>query len=278
MFDGSNKELSPENRGNSKDSKSKRNKKNIFTKKDVGIGITIIVAVICVGVIAYCCIDTLAVGAASAISRYQNVKQEVSDSTYEEFYQKAYDISEANHHVSNQVSITLGSLKEQAKMEVLKISTVEYKTPEDDEGDVVENILSSISTFFMGDVVSWLEVPGYGVFTVDLQSAEFIIDNERGYVLIRLPYPELSEFTIDYENVEVLNFEDSGIFKNSAKVGEDLARKQLQSAELTMRQNVNSNQKYYQAAENGATNILLNLVKQLNPQIENLVVDVEFIE
>ena len=130
----------------------------------------------------------------------------------------------------------------------------------------------------MCDVVSWLEVPGYGVFTVDLQSAEFIIDNERGYVLIRLPYPELSEFTIDYENVEVLNFEDSGIFKNSAKVGEDLARKQLQSAELTMRQSVNSNQKYYQAAENDATNILLNLVKQLNPQIENLVVDVEFIE
>ena len=278
MFDGSNKELPPENRGNSKNSKSKRNKKNIFNKKDVGMGFTIIAAIICIIVIAYCYIDTLTVGANSAISRYQNVKQEVSDSTYDEFYQKAYDISEENHHVSNQVSITLGSLKEQAKMEVLKISTVEYKTPEDDEGDVVENILSSISTFFKSDVISWLEVPGYGVFTVDLQSAEFIIDNERGYVLIRLPYPELSEFTIDYENVEVLNFEDSGIFKNSAKVGEDLARKQLQSAELTMRQSVNSNQKYYQAAENGATNILLNLVKQLNPQIENLVVDVEFIE
>ena len=278
MFDGNNKELPPENRGNSKNSKSKRNKKNIFNKKDVGMGFTIIAAIICIIVIAYCYIDTLTVGANSAISRYQNVKQEVSDSTYDEFYQKAYDISEENHHVSNQVSITLGSLKEQAKMEVLKISTVEYKTPEDDEGDVIENILSSISTFFKGNVVSWLEVPGYGVFTVDLQSAEFIIDNERGYVLIRLPSPELSEFTIDYENVEILNFEDSGIFKNPVKIGEDLARKQLQSAELTMRQNANSNQDYYQAAEKGAAKILSNLVKQLNPQIENLVVDVEFIE
>lgn len=277
MFDGNSKELPPENRGNSKKSKLKKNKKNILSKKDVGIVLAVIVAIVCIIVIAYCYIDTLAVGTSSAISRYQNVKQEVSDSTYDEFYQKAYDISEEKHHVSNQVSITLGSLKEQAKMEVLKISTVEYETQEEDEGDVIENILSSISTFFKGNVVSWLEVPGYGVFTVDLQSAEFIIDNERGHVLIRLPSPELSEFTIDYKNVEILNFEDSGMF-NSAKVGEDLARKQLQSAELTMRQNANSNQEYYQSAKKSAINILSNLVKQLNPQIETLVVDVEFIE
>lgn len=81
----------------------------------------------------------------------------------------------------------------------------------------------------------------------------------------------------DYANVEVLNFEDSGIFKNSAKVGEDKAREDLQSAELTMRQNVNSNQEYYLAAEEAAEKILSTLVKQLNPQIENLVVEVEFI-
>ena len=81
----------------------------------------------------------------------------------------------------------------------------------------------------------------------------------------------------DYANVEVLDFEDSGIFKNSAKAGEDKAREDLQSAELTMRQNVNSNQEYYLAAEEAAEKILSTLVKQLNPQIENLVVEVEFI-
>ena len=275
MLNENNKELSPDNKGEPKKLKGKN---NIFDQKDKAAIFAIIGCVVCIIGIVYCYIHTMSVGTASAIAEYQSVKKEVVNNVYDEFYQKAYDISEEQHHVSNRVSITLGSLKEQTKMEVLKISQVEYITPKDDESSVIDNILSSISTIFKDDVISWLEVPGYGVFTVDLRSSESIIDNERGYVLLRIPSPKLSEFSIDYKNVEILNFEDTGLFKNSAKIGVDTAQKQLQSAELTMRQNASSNQKYYRAAKESAEKILSNLVKQLNPQIENLTVDVEFIE
>lgn len=220
----------------------------------------------------------LAIGTKSAKEKYDDVKAEVSEKVYNDFYQKSYDISESKHHVSNEISITIGSLKEQAKLEVLKISEVEYVTPEDEDSSLLQSVIDTLSDLFVGDVVSWLEVPGYGVFTVDLQSSEFIIDDERQNVLIRIPAPELSEFTIDYANVELLNFEETGLFKNSAKVGEDVARKQLQSAELKMRQSANSNQRFYLSARDGATNMLVNLVKQLNPQSDKLVVEVEFIE
>ncbi len=275
MLNENSKKLSPDNKGEAKKIKGKN---SIFTQKDKPAIFAVIGCVVCIIVIVFCYIHTMTVGTASAIAEYQSVKQEVSDNVYDEFYQKAYDVSEKQHHVSNRISITLGSLKEQAKMEVLKISTMEYITPEDDKSGIINNILSSISTIINGDVISWLEVPGYGVFTVDLRSSESVIDNERGYVLLRIPSPKLSEFTIDYKNVEILNFEDTGLFKNSAKVGVDTAQKQLQSAELTMRQNASSNQKYYRAAEECAEIVLSNLVKQLNPQIENLTIDVEFVE
>ena len=275
MLNENNKELSPDNKGEPKKLKGKN---SIFDQKDKAAIFAIIGCVVCIIGIVYCYIHTMSVGTASAIAEYQSVKKEVVNNVYDEFYQKAYDISEEQHHVSNRVSITLGSLKEQTKMEVLKISQVEYITPKDDESGVIDNILSSISAIFKDDVISWLEVPGYGVFTVDLRSSESIIDNERGYVLLRIPSPKLSEFSIDYKNVEILNFEDTGLFKNSAKIGVDTAQKQLQSAELTMRQNASSNQKYYRAAKESAEKILSNLVRQLNPQIENLTVDVEFIE
>ena len=53
---------------------------------------------------------------------------------------------------------------------------------------------------------------------------------------------------------------------------------QLESAELTMMQNVNNNQEFYKRAMESAEKMLVNLVKQLNPQSPNLVVEVEFID
>ncbi len=273
MLNENDKELSHENKGESKKIKGK---KGIFAQKDKAAIIAVIGCIVCIIVIVYCYIHTMSVGTASAIAEYQSVKQEVSDNVYNEFYQKAYDVSEKKHHVSNRVSITLGSLKEQAKLEVLKISTMEYITPEDDKSGILNNVLSSLSTFFKSKVILWSEFSGESVFTVDLQSSEFIIDNERGYVLLRIPSPELSKPEI--KNVEVLYCEDKGIIKNSVKAGVDIAQEQLQSAEFKIWQSASSNQEYYRAAKESAERILSNLVKQLNPQIENLTIDVEFVE
>lgn len=244
-------------------------------RRKKGFIIAIVCCLLMIGCAVYLILDSIDVGTRAAQDRYHEVKETVSTDVYDSFYQSSFDLSEQQHHVSNEISITIGSLRDQARLEVLRISEVEYE----DSKRIIEEIKkSTILDRVFGNVVSWLEVPGYGVFTVDLMSGEFIIDNERQYVLIRIPNPELSEFTIDYANVELLNFEDSGLFKNSAKVGEDLARAQLQSAELSMRQKTNANQEFYQSARNSAIIILTNLVKQLNPALPNLTVQVEFFE
>ena len=99
----------------------------------------------------------------------------------------------------------------------------------------------------------------------------------RQTVLIRIPGPELTNFTLDYENVEVLYFDEGGVLKNSAKYGVDKAMKQLQNAELELIQEVSNNQELYNRAREATENMLTQLVRQLNPHLPNLTVEVEFL-
>ena len=223
--------------------------------------------------------DSITIGALAAKEQYLTVKENVAKQTEDTIYDLSREYAEKQHHVSNSVSITLGTLQEQAKLEVLKISEVEYVTQESKAyKNIITKIAGTVSDLFRSNVISWLEVPGYGVFTVDLQSAEFIVDNQRQNVIIRVPKPDLTSFTLDYKNAQWLKIEDNGLFKNPTKVGEDIAREQLQSAELKMRQNANSNQAFYQSACDSTQKILRTLVTQLNPNIPNLTVNVEFFD
>lgn len=237
------------------------------------LGISAVLLCLCV----YLILDTITLGAGAAIDSFGPAKDEAANEVYQIFYDQSFKVAEEAHHVSNNASISIGNLHEVQKLEVLKVSDVSYETPNPEDQGWFADFVESIVGILDADMVSWLEVPGSGVFTVNLQASEFIIDEERQYVLIRVPNPELAEFTIDYENVELLLFEKGGAFKNSAKYGADLAVEQLQNAELTMMQNVNDNQTFHQKAKDATINMLVNLVKQLNPQLPDLVVEVEFI-
>lgn len=257
--------------------KPKKKKSNKLTPKQFTLGAIVISALLlCLSV--YWIMDTFAVGTGAAMDSFGAAKDEAAEEAYQFFYDKSYKAAEEAHHVSNNVSITIGDLREEQKLEVLKVSDVAYETPTPKDKGWLDGMIESITGIFDAEVVSWLEVPGNGVFTVNLQAGEFIIDEARQYVLIRVPVPKLTEFAIDYENVELLLFEEGGAFKNSAKYGVDKAMEQLESAELTMMQNVNNNQEFYKRAMESAEKMLVNLVKQLNPQSPNLVVEVEFID
>ena len=257
--------------------KSMKKESDRLTHKQFVLGaIAISALLLCLS--AYWIMDTFTVGTGAAIDSFGAAKDEAAEEAYQFFYDQSYKAAEEAHHVSNNVSITVGDLREEQKLEVLKVSDVAYETPEPKDQGWFEGLIASITGIFDADVVSWLEVPGNGVFTVNLQAGEFIIDEVRQYVLIRVPSPKLTEFTIDYENVELLLFEEGGAFKNSAKYGVDKAMEQLQSAELTMMQNVNNNQDFHKRAMESTEKMLVNLVKQLNPQIPGLKVDVEFID
>ena len=219
--------------------------------------------------------DSITIGTLAATSQYKTVKDNVAAKTESDIYERSYKYAERQHHVSNSVSITLGTLQEQAKLEVLKISEVEYETSGSKLG---KKLFEKLKNTFAPDVISWMEVPGYGVFTVDLNAAEFIVDHIRQNVIIRVPKPDLTQFTIDNDNVQLLKIEDGGLFKHSVKVGVDIANEQLKSAELSMQQNAKSNQAYYQRACDNAEKIIRTLVTQLNPSIPNLTVNVEFFD
>lgn len=223
-----------------------------------------------------CFSNMLFVGTSAAGAAFTQAKDDTAEKTYELFYNKGYDQAEKAHHVSSRTAISIDTLREMQKLEVLAVSEVSYQVEEKEE-EGLQGVITDITGFFNEESISWLEVPGSGVFTVDLQAGEFIVDEERQMVLIRIPGPELSNFTLDYGDVEILYFDEGGTFKNSAKYGVDKAVEQLQNAELDMRQRVSNNQELYKRAQNAAENMLMNLVQQLNPQLPGLTVEVEFL-
>ncbi len=205
--------------------------------------------------------DIVGSGAKALADSYNAAYASEYDATYQALYQKYFDAAEAKYHVRNEVLISIGDIKETEKLEVLKVSDVEFIVEDKNSND--------------GNITSWLEVPGEGTFVVDLQAAEFVIDNERAHVLVRAPYPELTNVSIDYGNVQKILFKDD-IFNGSYKEGEELAQKQLNEGDLLIKKEFASNQNFYLSAQEAAISSIQCLVRQMNPGVDNLMVDVEF--
>ena len=110
---------------------------------------------------------------------------------------------------------------------------------------------------------------------VDLKAAEFITDNANHYVLVRIPYPELTNVTIT--DTTKRWFRDD-LANGSYSEGVDLALKQRNEASLQIQKALMSNQYIYENAQDVAVSLLINLVKQFNPDIPDLVVEVEFMD
>lgn len=203
-------------------------------------------------------------GAAAAADSFQKTKEQVTQEVYQEFYQMSFVAAEEEYHVSNSATIAIDDIKETTSLEVLAISDIVYITNDGDPDD---------------QITSWLAVTGSGVFTVDLSAAEFIVDNARHYVVVRVPRPELniSTIAIDHKNVESLLFKDNKLDPNSSiQTGEALAKRQLSEAQAKIQQEMQSNQQYYHYAMSSAETMIKNLVYTLNPGIDDLQVEVEF--
>ena len=222
--------------------------------------------------------DTVKVAAMAAPKAFDEGKVEVEEQVYQDFYNKSFNAAEKAHHVENKVNISIGDLQEKQSLEVLKIVNLTYKGgPEEKDQACYKDSIHNVTGVFNEEPKFYLQVPEKGVFTVNLMAGEYIADNAHEYVLARVPEPELTQFTIDYENVEKLEFEKGGLFKSHAKYGEEEAEKVLKEAELELMREANNNQEYYKRAVKSAENIIVNLIKQLNPDIPNLTVEVEFI-
>ena len=221
--------------------------------------------------------DMFAAGISSLGTAFSRTKDEKAESVYQNFYNKGYEAGEKAHHVSNRAFISIGDLRETQELEVLAVSEVSYQEQKPEENTGIQGLLEGFENMFKPGFTVWLEVPGSGVFTVDLQAGEFIIDPVRQLVLIRLPSPELAHFTVEYDNVNELYFDQEGLFSGTAKSGVDAAETLLKDAHSNMMQSVANNQDFHQRARDAAENMLTTLVKQLNPHLPDLQVEVEFL-
>lgn len=197
---------------------------------------------------------------------FHNTVDTVASETYDFFYNKSYESAYAQNHVRNDVSIIIGPLREKAELEVLEVHDVEYTfgTPSDKKE-------------------RWLKATGNAVFTVNLAAGEFLTDDARQYVLLRVPVPEAGGFTITKtDNISPEQKKGwqffTGFGGDHSDEESDLAHTLLAEAQVKMQETVSSSPYFYNAAKDAAKTTLINFVKSLNPEIPELTVEVEFFE
>lgn len=219
------------------------------------------VAVILITVAALIISNAVHRGGESAREAYKSAKNKASEDAYNRFYDTAYASAERKYHVSNNVSIEVASIREEANLEVFKVCDVEYVIEsKDDNEDGIE---------------AWMEFYGDGVYTVDMKASEFIIDSDRQYVLVRVPGPELTNCRITQAN---RLFWQDGVFDKSISVGTDLAVEMRKAGYTKLNNYMKSNAQFYKSAKSSAQTVIANLVKGLNSELTDLVVEVEFFD
>ncbi len=191
---------------------------------------------------------------------YNTAKQD----TYNGFYQTAYNFAEQQNHVSNYALISVEAAREVSRLEVLSVNDSEFVIKNADKND---------------RTISWLEVQGTGVFTVDLAAGEFITDPERQYILVRVPRPVLTECKVSgtgkqfWKRAEFLPF-----FNGSVAEGVQLSQNQLKEGRIKLEDAMKQDRRFYDESQKAAVSMIESLVKQWNPSVPDLQVEVEFIE
>lgn len=203
---------------------------------------------------------TIRKGGESAQAAYENAKSKAADEAYNKFYDTAFASAERKYHVTNKVSIEVASIREEANLEVLRVSDVEYVIESKDDNE--------------NNIEVWMEFYGDGVYTVDMKASEFIIDSDRQYVLVRVPRPELTNCRITKANQL---FWQNGAFNKSNSVGTELAVEMRNAGYAKLNNYMKSNAKFYKSAKESATMVITDLVKGLNSELTDLVVEVEFV-
>ena len=122
----------------------------------------------------------VSIATTSATDAFSEALDNQREETYQHFYQTSCDIAEEKNHVANEVTITVEEVRKESRLEVLQVSDIEYVYNE-------------------GNTKIWTAIRGHGVYTVDLSLSEFIVDNDRQYVLARVPRPQLNTAGLDYE-------------------------------------------------------------------------------
>lgn len=207
-------------------------------------------------------IQGLGVSVASAEEAYRKTFIEETEKTAQEYYEWAFNKAEKNYHVSNEVLITIGEIEGQSKLEVLRVSDVEFIIQDDDDSEII----------------AWIAIPGDGVFTIDMTMSEFLIDEIRHIVTARVPQPRLTECRVESNNIDIYEFKTGKLINGNYAEGVKLAEEHLKEGYDMIKNEFISNQQYFLSAQQSAESLLTNLIRNLNSEIEDLKVEIEFVD
>ena len=240
-----------------REKKGKRRKRKSSKKRTMAIMIAITVALflLCVALI----VISFAIKSRAAKVAYTDAKNISITTSYEETGKKIYEIGEKRYHTSNRIGISIGSMESVSALEVLKVTEIEYYIHKGDKEAKTE---------------AWYKITGTGVFTVDLALAEIIVDDERNYILIRVPEPTIQ---LDDFNVTIKSFHFEKELFESIATGEALAAKAEKEGLKNIKAKILASQAYYDCAKSAAVAQLVKMAEDCNPNIK-IKVDVEFFD
>jgi len=196
------------------------------------------------------------------VKRMKDSFDAARESASSSFYKTAYDIAEGHNHVSNYVTVAIEAEREVSRLEVLTVSNSEFIIKDAGDGN---------------NTTSWLEVQGTGVFTVDLDAAEFIADSERQYVLVRIPNPVLTNCAVSGIGKQFWNSSNFPLTNGSIAEGVRLSQEQFAEGRIRLEDSIRQNRRFHEAAQSAARLTIESIVKKWNPSIPDLQVEVEFI-
>lgn len=235
--------------------KSKKSHKQAKSKKTtlIMVAITVLLFLLCIILL----VISFTIKTDATRTAYINTKTEFENAAYEEMGKTLYNLGEQRYHTSNKIGISIDGIKKVYSLETLEVTEIDYYIHSGDKDIKSE---------------AWYKIIGTGVFTINMSLAEIIVDEERNYILIRVPEPTINS---DDFNVTVQEFHfEANIFEGVAS-GEGIAEKAEKEGYKNIKAKILSNQDYFNCAKNSAESQLIDLAKKCNPNLD-VEVAVEF--
>lgn len=219
-------------------------------------------------------------GVEAAKNGFHNAYDNVHESMKTDVSKEAYDTALEKYKTTNNAFIKVDEIRNISDFRVLTV--------------IEEEAITQSDEYTRQGITYWTRYRGKGVFSVNLQASEFIVDKENMYVLVRIPEPELTSFNIMHDSTTDLFYKDKtlklplfakldinngSINNGDYSIGVNLAQNQEERAAIAIKNKITSKQSYYQSARKSAESQLTKLIKNLsNDQNDQITVEIEFYE
>lgn len=196
----------------------------------------------------------------SAKESFDVAFEKEKNEAYQLIYDHAFNRAEEKYHVTGRGTISVSGMRELETLEVMSVMNDEFIVLVQEDGDRE----------------AWYEATAEGVFTIDLSTAEYIVDNERQYVIVRSPRPILTN--VQVSNTECIFETSKGLLHHGYTTGVQDAIEVENRVRAKMQEEININFYLQEQVEKRAVTALQDLVKQFNPNVEDIHADVEFMD